>query len=328
MRPMVFWAGLLTIAALGLAVPAYWQARAAWTPEPGVTLLRSLLLYESWLMFPLLGLAVDGYRRRFLSRGFAVVLALLMVLGIHARFVEPNLLLTRHTVIETGYTLKVALISDMHYGLYSSPRQMRQLVQRLNALEVRAVLVAGDWTYEPAKAADLAEMLAPFAGIRHPVYAVLGNHDEQQPGPPLRRPLSAALARNGVRDITARVVELDGVRLAGLGDLWARHAGVERLPELASQGLPLLLLTHNPDLMEDLPALPVPVLMLAGHTHGGQVNLPFLTERMLAGFTRHGYRQGLYPRPNGQVFVTSGIGMIGLPIRFAVPPVIDVLEMR
>ena len=100
------------------------------------------------------------------------------------------------------------------------------------------------------------------------------------------------------------------------------------MPSLAAAGKPLLLLTHNPDLMEDLPPLPVPVLMMAGHTHGGQVNLPVLTERILAGMSRHGYKRGLYQRRNGQVFVTSGVGMIGLPLRFAMPPVIDVMEMR
>lgn len=322
------WWSLLLVMAAALAVPALEQADRAWTPDPAMTRLRSLLYHESLLMLPLLALALTGLRRRYFSRGFGLVLAMLMVAGLYARYVEPNLLLVRHTVIETGYPLKVALVSDMHYGLFSTPAQMRQLVTRLNALDVRAVLVAGDWTYEPARATDLGELLAPFRALRHPVYSVPGNHDEEQPGPPLQAALSQALRQNGIMTLEGREVELGPVRLVGLGDLWAGHTGAERLPGVAAGGRPMLLLAHNPDLVDALPALPAPVLMLAGHTHGGQVNLPLLTERMLAGVTRSGYKRGLYARPNGQVFVTSGIGMIGLPIRFAMPPVIDVLEMR
>ena len=318
----------LGISALILAVPAVQQARAAWTPDAGLTLFRALLFHESWLMWPLVLVTGLGVYRRWFSRTFGIVLAVLFLLGIYARFVEPNMLLVRTTVIQTGYPLKVALVSDMHYGLFSSPGQMQRLVDRLNTLEVQAVLVAGDWTYEPGRHEDLGLLLAPFRQLRHPVYSVPGNHDGQQPGPPLERELRAALLHNGIKPVEGGEVDLGAVKLVGLRDLWAVSTGADRLPSLAAAGKPLLLLTHNPDLMEDLPPLPAPVLMLAGHTHGGQVNLPVLTERILAGMSRHGYKRGLYQRRNGQVFVTSGVGMIGLPLRFAMPPVIDVLEMR
>lgn len=322
-------AGLgLGILALILAIPAVQQARAAWTPDPGLTLFRALLFHESGLLWPLVVVMAVGVHRRWFSRAFGIVMAVLFLLGIYARFVEPNLLFVRATVIQAGYPLKVALVSDMHYGLFSSPGQMQRLVDRLNTLEVQAVLVAGDWTYEPGRHEDLALLLAPFRQLRHPVYSVPGNHDGQQPGPPLERELRAALLHNGIQPIEGGVVELGPVTLVGLRDLWAETTGADRLPSLAAAGKPLLLLTHNPDLMEDLPPLPAPVLLLAGHTHGGQVNLPVLTERILAGMSRHGYKRGLYQRRNGQVFVTSGVGMIGLPLRFAMPPVIDVLEMR
>lgn len=322
------WLAGLGAAAVLLALAGWWHGRDAWGPEAGITQFRSLIYWESGLMPLLLAAVVAGARRRWISTGFAGVLSVLMLLGIYARFIEPNLLTVRHTVLATGYSLKVALISDMHYGLYSTPGQMARLVDRLNALDVQAVLVAGDWTYEPPRNQDLGALLAPFRQLRHPVYSVPGNHDEGQPGPPLQDALRAALVRNRIHPLEQGHVSLGPVELVGLRDVWAGGDGKEQLPALMAAGRPLLLLTHNPDLMDELPPLPGKVVMLAGHTHGGQVNLPWLTDRMLAGVTRGGYKRGLYGRPNGQVFVTSGIGMIGLPLRFAMPPVIDVLEMR
>jgi uncharacterized protein len=91
----------------------------------------------------------------------------------------------------------------------------------------------------------------------------------------------------------------------------------------------MLLLTHNPDSYYSLPSLKQPFVLLAGHTHGGQVNLPVVTEKILKIVTQQGYQRGLYSlHQNNQLFVTSGIGMVGLPLRFGMPPMIDVLQFE
>jgi hypothetical protein len=214
----------------------------------------------------------------------------------------------------------------MHYGLYSTQQQMQRLVDKLNSLDVDAVVVAGDWTYEPSQLISLTEQLKPFSQLKHPIYSVTGNHDEQTPGPPLERELNAALIANHIHPIEGRSVRLGGVRLVGV-DYLKPVESVHFLLSL-SDNKPLLLLTHDPDTLDELPPITQPFVMLAGHTHGGQVNLPILSKRMLMEFTHGHYQRGLYPlaRQN-QIFVSSGIGMVGLPLRFAMPPVIDVLEM-
>jgi predicted MPP superfamily phosphohydrolase len=123
-----------------------------------------------------------GFKHKQVSLGFLWVALIGGTLGIYARFIEPNLLVVKVFTIKTGYTLKLALISDMHYGLYSTPQQMQRLVDKLNTLDVDAIVVAGDWTYEPSKKIDLAQQFQPFSQLKT-LYSVVGNHDEQRPGP-------------------------------------------------------------------------------------------------------------------------------------------------
>ncbi|HEX5276870.1 MAG TPA: metallophosphoesterase [Fluviicoccus sp.] len=321
-------AGAMTaVAALVLGLAGVHDGLQAWSDMPGTAVLRGILLYGSWLMLCLLWWAWRGAHQGWWSRGMAVAMTLMLMLGIYARFIEPNLLLTRHTTIHSGYKLRVALISDLHYGQFSNTFQMRQLVRRLNELDVDAVLVAGDWTFDPRSGIRLEELLAAFRAVRHPVYSVPGNHDEEQPGPPLRQQLKAALVQNGIVPVEGRSVQLGGVRLVGLNELWSCANGAGLPPGFRPDGRPLLILGHHPEAADMLPPLPEGSLVLAGHTHGGQVYLPWLTEWLLGDTHLGTYRQGLYRRGNLQVFVTSGVGMIGLPLRFAVPPVVDVLDL-
>jgi predicted MPP superfamily phosphohydrolase len=320
---------VLGLLAVFLGTLAWQDASNAWPTNEEKTLLKTFLFYESWLMFLFIPLVIWGFKHKQVSMGFFLISVIGMVFGIYARFIEPNLLFVKHTSIQTGYTLKLALISDMHYGLYSTPQQMRRLVNKLNTLEVDAVVVAGDWTYEPSQKISLIEQLKPFRQLKHPIYSVPSNHDEEMPGPPLAKELKAALISNNIKPIEGQSIDLGKVRLVGVGDLLAFEARAERLAVLSIQDKPLLLLTHNPDSLYELPKLTQPFVMLAGHTHGGQINLPILTEKILALITREGYQRGLYPLADrNQLFVTSGIGMIGLPLRFAMPPVIDVLTFE
>ncbi|MCB1660086.1 MAG: phosphohydrolase, partial [Pseudomonadales bacterium] len=174
---------------------------------------------------------------------------------------------------------------------------------------------------------DLATQLAPFSQLKKPIYSVMGNHDEQKPGPALTKDLRRALLANNVKPIDGTSIDLGVVRLAGIGDIEI-PSDLKALTALALQDKPMLLLTHNPDSKYALPKMQQPFVLLAGHTHGGQVNLPVVTQKVLNLVTKQGYKRGLYPLAEGQLFVTSGIGMIGLPLRFAMPPTIDILQFE
>jgi predicted MPP superfamily phosphohydrolase len=327
-------------AVLGVAIVVLFGAlvardfQGAWYEEGDRhRVIGKLAIYWfSWLLWPaLLLLARETWRtarRRKPAATVAGVFALaLCTCFTWARFIEPNWLQVRETTLGTSCGMRVALISDLHVGLFVREPDLQRLVDRLNTLQVDAVLVAGDWTFEPGH--DLRSTFAPLAGLRHRTLSVLGNHDEQRPGPPLRDDLQQALAAAHVEPIDGRRVPLGRCELQGLGD---RSAGSAERDLAASRRQPWtvdrahrVMLTHNPDTVFDLEPDEA-ALLLAGHTHGGQIDIPVFTKHLLAHATDGGFRQGLYELKNARVFVTPGVGIDKLPVRFRVPPTIDVLS--
>lgn len=327
---------LLVAAVLAVAALVVHDATRAWSPPGGGearAVVKLSIYWGLWFAWPLAllllwRLAVALRRRRVVAAlGWAAAVAFVGC-TIWARFIEPWQLEVRYTTLSQTCGIKVALVSDMHIGLYSSQGQLDKLVAQLNALPVDAVLVAGDWTYEPPR--DLAAAFGAWSKVRHKTYGVLGNHDEQSPGAQLQRPLETALKSLGLEWVQAQRIALGQCELAGLGDLSSGSArrDLRALHEQPWKVPPAqrIVLTHNPDtafLLEPGFA----AFLLAGHTHGGQINLPWLTDIVLARATRGHFRSGLYELPMTRVFVTSGTGMIRLPLRFRVTPVIDVLTM-
>lgn len=292
-------------------------------------LLQLVLLHGSWLLWPLLLQAAisawRGFRSHRVGRGAAtLLLALLCALLCYARFVEPNELVVRRTVVPAPIDLDIALVADVHVGILTRPGKLAQMVRRLNALHVDLVVMAGDLTYDPPK--NLARALAPLRKLDMPMYAVPGNHDVQLPGPPLAHRIARALEGSPVHFIEHRVVDFPDFRLAGLYDWWTARDDTAFLKSLP-RNKPLLVLMHQPHSLAALRGVPF-ALAMAGHTHGGQVAIPWLTRWWFRMARDEIYINGLYRTPQGELFVTPGIGVTGVPLRFNCPPTIDVLELR
>ena len=118
--------------------------------------------------------------------------------------------------------------------------------------------------------------------------------------------------------------------MLGLGDLWGGdpRGDVARLLLPGTPTVPRLVLAHQPDTAALLPAGSAR-LVLSGHTHGGQIMLPWITRHwVLPGMSAQGWFEGLNTTPAGPLFVTAGVGTIGLPARLAVVPRIDVLRIE
>jgi predicted MPP superfamily phosphohydrolase len=287
------------------------------------------LFHGSWLLIPLLVQsaikAIMRFRQhRKLRATGAAVLAAMCLLLIYARFVEPSLLVVRRTVIPAPINLDIALVADIHIGRFTRPAKLKQMVARLNTLHVDLVLFAGDFTYGPPN--DLAAALAPFRRLNKPMYAVLGNHDEQLPGPPVAGKIKRALAGSPVHFIGHRVVDFPNFRLAGLRDWWTGLDNTAFLKALPHDK-PLLILMHQPHSLRALRGVDF-ALAMAGHTHGGQVHIPWLTREAFLLLRDEKYVNGYYATPTGKLFVTPGVGITALPLRFDCPPTIDVLELR
>jgi len=292
-------------------------------------MLKQLLFHGSWLVFPAVVWLLWRWRQ---GRQRAVLAVLLLGCGVFvwARFIEPQLILVdRTTLAGTGVDTRVALISDVHLGIYKGRGYLQRVVERINALDVDAVVIAGDLTYEP-RPDDLQDLFAPLAQLKAPAYVVLGNHDQQPPGRDLDKPLRQALNAHGMQIIEGRLLtDARGVRWAGLGDMWAGHddAGFLRQPDVLPG--PTVLIAHNPDSAMQLRPGDA-TLVLAGHTHGGQIRIPWLYRKVIPssyGFDR-GEQRMSGPHGTVRVFTTRGIGEIGLPLRLFNPPTIDVLQLR
>lgn len=327
----LFWLAL----AVTLTVCA-WDFSGRWH-TPGHELRNFIMLGLYWgpkLAGPFLlwGLVAHALGHTGWARLKALLALAFVLVGLWASWVEPFGQRTRLTTLtgipEGAQPLRLAVLADIHWGLFYRDFQLQQLVNTLNDMDVDAVLVAGDWVHDPQW--DLEAGLGPLADIRHPVFAVLGNHDTKAPGPDLTGPLREALRTHGVRLIEGEVVDFKGWQLAGLSDLWGARplADVQSLWPHGQSVPPRLVLVHQPDTMNLLPQ-GAAFLAFAGHTHGGQIWIPGFTPWFVRQTnTTRPWVNGLYDTPAGRLLVTPGLGTIGLPARLGVWPTIELVELR
>ena len=157
------------------------------------------------------------------------------------------------------------------------------------------------------------------------VYAVLGNHDWWYDGNRTRRALEA----NGIKVLENEVVPVSDPDthfwLAGLADAWTAPQSIEGTLAQIPAGDPVIALTHNPDVFLKIPA--TVSLTLAGHTHGGQVNLPLVGRLVVPSAYGQRFAAGHIVEGNRHLFVTTGIGTSVFPVRFRVPPEIVLLTI-
>jgi predicted MPP superfamily phosphohydrolase len=217
--------------------------------------------------------------------------------------------------------IRAILLSDIHIGGGAmDAARLDRIVTRINALQPDMVLIAGDFIYGhvPDSAGALGEaMVVPLSRLRAPlgVIAALGNHDHWT-GPAAVR---AQLRRAGVTLVENGAVARGPLAIGGVGDDFTGHADLPATLA-AMRKLPgaRVILTHSPDVA---PALPERIsLLLAGHTHCGQVVLPLLGP--VAEVSRYGarYRCGVRREGDRTVVVTAGLGTSRGPFRLNAPP--------
>ena len=281
-------------------------------------------------------------RRKLWRRRIRVVVGLfllaVLLCEIWGFLIEPNRLVVNHSTIPIQNWpndlngLRIAVIGDIHVGApFIDDQKLRLLVERTNQQQPDLVVLLGDFMSQDTwhghrvapeiTANHLKYLQAPLG-----VYAVLGNHDWWDDGYHVRRALEQAgiqVLENDVTEVKRREVSL---WLAGLSDIWTRPQKVlETLAKIPS-GSSIIALTHNPDVFQSLPRT-VP-LMLAAHTHGGQVNFPLIGTPIVPSRFGQRYSAGHVFENDHHLFVTTGIGTSILPVRFRVPPEIAMLTIE
>jgi uncharacterized protein len=270
-------------------------------------------------------------RRKFLKFGSMVAGAGL--LATYPVFIERYIVQVNKYLIPVprlppafeGFT--IVQLTDLHYGPLVPWSQMQSVIHRANSIPRDMIVCTGDYIHE-RNTVDLIDKIWPLLGtLRAPggVLSVLGNHDHwgdtersvywlNKTGQNLRHQIRK-LERNG-----------QSLWFVGAGDLWADNCDIDHLMKPIPGDECRIVLAHNPD-SADLILGEKPDLVISGHTHGGQVNIPFIGTPVLPVKNKN-YSFGLkYSLHNAPVFISRGIGWAIYPVRFNCFPEIAVLTL-
>lgn len=310
------------------------------------TLLVGLIVAASWAgVFPLLGflgwlglgseLAFDLFRG--ISGLGVCALGFMLVWGFTAgqSRVERTLVPVKLEGLSGSHRgLRIVQISDLHIGNGLEDEQLDRVVADVNALDPDVIALTGDlFDFDPAYIEDGARRLGGLRA-RHGVFAVLGNHDTYAGADEV----ADALARRapGIRLLREEVFRLpteDPLYLAGVDDpgrSWFSDQleleALERIGRSLPDDGPVLLLVHRPQAFPQAARLGFP-LVLAGHTHGGQLALPLPGGRINLARLVTRFHRGLYRERDSVMYVNRGIGVAGPAIRFNCSREIATIEL-
>jgi predicted MPP superfamily phosphohydrolase len=272
-----------------------------------------------------------------LRASILVLAAIAMVLGIWAFLIEPSWLTTHRVTLRIPHWrnehqgLKIAVLTDLHIGSpFTGVEKLKEVVARTNAERPDLVLILGDLVIQDVVGGKfvapepIAEVLK---GLRAPlgVVGVLGNHDWWFDG----ARITAALRQAGVvvLENEAYRVNFNGKPfwVVGVADLWTRKPDIAGSLSQVDEGDPVILITHNPDIFPSVPSRVS--LTLAGHTHGGQVDVPILGRLVVPSKFGQRYAMGHIVEEGRHLFVSGGVGTSILPVRFRVPPEVIILTL-
>jgi uncharacterized protein len=274
-------------------------------------------------------------KRRRLTRAFQKIalVAMAIFLGIfYVTRVEPSWIEVRaismplpHLASEfSGY--RVVQLSDIHADRWMTADRLSRIVHRVNRLKPDLIVLTGDFVTRSAE--EFSPHLSAFSEL-HPVdktLAVMGNHDVWTNPLTIQTALEAAgvqVLNNQVATVQRKSAQLS---IAGVDDVWSKRARLDQvLAGLPSEGAAILL-AHEPDFAEQSAATGRFDLELSGHSHGGQVKLPFM-KRVLPPLA-YKYPIGQYKVGNMIQYTNRGVGMSGLPLRFNCRPEITVFTLQ
>ncbi len=220
--------------------------------------------------------------------------------------------------------LRVVQITDVHVGRATPAARILAAVSAANAFEPDLVVMSGDYLSHAERGVEL--LREQLAGLQAPVAAVLGNHDHWVD------PEGAAAALEGLGYSVLRnqnsTFDLRGApfTVVGIDDLHTKQADVNRAFHGAPRHGSRIVLAHVPRTVEQLEHHRAS-LCLAGHTHGGHVNIPGVTSAILRKLEER-YLSGRFHVHQTQLYVSRGLGGAVMPIRVNAPPEVTLITLR
>lgn len=323
-------------------------------------------------LFSVLGWSADrGPRReetvRHTARGLGIAAAVVAAIMLYGGAVEPRMMLDTEEVTAEVPGLPpawegrtVALLSDLQVGMWlDNTGLMRRAIRDVVREDPSLTIIAGDFIYEagddPSSViGEVMDILEPLARSDIPTFAVLGNHDwglprplgEAEPNREAARLLRDALEAAGipVLENQAVVVPAPGSRnapgeqggdlyLVGVGSHYMQNDDVETAIAQLPAEAPRIAIMHHPQSFPKFPADAAP-FAVAGHTHGGQIRLPFTPSWSWLTFIAEeeihadAWVEEDYGEPGNRLYVTRGVGMSLLPVRINAPPELTLFTLR
>jgi predicted MPP superfamily phosphohydrolase len=272
-------------------------------------------------------------RRQFLRGVIAAPLVGVAAASAYARLIEPhnyrisNIDVYLRNLPARFENFRITQLTDVHHSEIVGLDQIRRVVQLAQETKPDMFVLTGDYTttyrrYVEPCAEALSTLRAPEG-----VWAVLGNHDHYTDPELTTRALrkhQIVVMNNSNTSITRGP---DTLQLSGIDD-WSWNANDwQRAFAGLKDSVPTVLLSHQPTVL-DLAESQKASLILSGHTHGGQIDIPLIGAPARFATRELKYSKGLYQRGETQLYVSSGTGVIGLPVRFGVRPEIAVFHLK
>jgi predicted MPP superfamily phosphohydrolase len=222
---------------------------------------------------------------------------------------------------------RIVQLSDLHVGALTPRARLDRWVNAANHCDADIAVVTGDMvTSGTAFHSDIADGLGALKA-KSGVYVSMGNHDYFGEG----EPLIGELVARGIRVLRneGEAIERNGASLylAAIDDTWTHRDDIVRALEGRPEGMSTILLAHDPERFPKAADHDV-ALTLSGHTHGGQIAMPFLWRWISLAHLSHHYVIDLYKQGRSWLYVHPGLGTTGPPIRFGIAPAVVVLTLR
>lgn len=263
---------------------------------------------------------------------FAIGFVLLFATVAYGRKVEPGWI----EIVQIPVTLphlsaelegyRIVQITDVHADRWMTRDRIAQIAEQMNQQHPDLMVLTGDYVTNSPEI--YVEALDGLGGLKAPdgVLAVLGNHD-QWSNPQM---IKAALEKNGIQVLKNEVVTIDHkggtLQIAGVGDVWSGEHDLNKVLQQLPGSSAAIMLAHEPDFADETAETERFDLQLSGHSHGGQVKIPFL--KRVTPELGHKYPIGQYQVGDLIQYTSRGVGVSGLHVRFNCRPEITVITLH
>jgi predicted MPP superfamily phosphohydrolase len=222
---------------------------------------------------------------------------------------------------------RIAHLSDLHIGMTTPRAWGERWTRAANAREPDLTVVTGDMVTSGTDFhTDIADVIGTLRA-KHGVFVSMGNHDYFGEG----EPLISLIGERGARVLRndGVVIEKSGKRifLAAIDDTWTKRDDLDRAMRDRPEGVTTVLLAHDPDKFPAAAKEGVE-LTLSGHTHGGQIGMPFLARFINLSRMTHHFHSGVYKKGRSTLYVHPGLGTTGPPMRLGVAPAVVMITLR